>query len=68
MRGTTALLLFAVSLRLTKCRFSMHLTCVEQVQGVVKHISLVHFSVTAEDDESIADEQTGVADSGTWAF
>ena len=48
--------------------FSSNLTCVEQVQGVVKNISLIHLGVTTENDESIADEQTGVADPGTGTF
>jgi hypothetical protein len=46
----------------------VNLTCVEQVQCVVQDIPFIHLRITTKDDESVAHQQTGMADSGSWAF
>lgn len=40
------------------------LTCIQQIQGLVEDVRLVDFGVATVDNEGIANEQTGVADSG----
>ena len=38
------------------------LTCVEEPESVIKSVLVVHLGVPAIDDESISNQQTGMAD------
>ena len=44
------------------------LTSIQQIKGIVERVTLILLRVSAKDDESISDEQTGMSHSRTGTF
>ena len=65
---TIVWLLAAVSAALMSPKYPVELTCVQQIQSVVKLIALLHLGITAKNNECIANKQTGMAHSRSRAF